>query len=228
MAQAKIEITNDGPYLVSGGLPLSQEQMVTVGDHREMRPGRTFEVEDSYALCRCGHSKNMPFCDGSHLSADFEGAETASHQPFAERAEHFEGPTLSLEDDERCAFARFCHRAGSEVWSLTERAQDAETREEAMKAAYECPAGRLQHHDKENGDKLVEPELSPRIDLLEDPEKSCSGPIYVQGGVELVGADGEAYEQRNRYALCRCGHSDNKPFCDAMHVSVGYSDQLDQ
>ena len=39
--------------------------------------------------------------------------------------------------------------------------------------------------------------------------------------------DGSTYELRNRYALCRCGASRNKPFCDAMHVSIGFSDGLD-
>ena len=38
--------------------------------------------------------------------------------------------------------------------------------------------------------------------------------------------DGTEYELRNRYALCRCGASRNKPFCDAMHVTVGYEDGL--
>ena len=39
--------------------------------------------------------------------------------------------------------------------------------------------------------------------------------------------DGVEYELRNRYALCRCGASRNKPFCDAMHVTVGFEDGLD-
>ena len=41
-----------------------------------------------------------------------------------------------------------------------------------------------------------------------------------------VGADGRNYETRNRYALCRCGASRNKPFCDAAHVNTGYQDGL--
>jgi CDGSH-type Zn-finger protein len=42
--------------------------------------------------------------------------------------------------------------------------------------------------------------------------------------VEIVGADGVPYERRNRVALCRCGASDNKPFCDGAHAEIGFRD----
>jgi CDGSH-type Zn-finger protein len=43
--------------------------------------------------------------------------------------------------------------------------------------------------------------------------------------VQVIGADGFAYEVRNRVTLCRCGASRNKPFCDGSHASIGFSDQ---
>jgi CDGSH-type Zn-finger protein len=40
--------------------------------------------------------------------------------------------------------------------------------------------------------------------------------------VPVVAADGSTYEVRNRQTLCRCGESDNKPFCDGSHKQVGF------
>jgi len=44
----------------------------------------------------------------------------------------------------------------------------------------------------------------------------------VRGGVRVVAADGEDYEVRNRQTLCRCGQSQNKPFCDGSHKEFGF------
>lgn len=57
---AKIEVTKDGPYLVSGGLPLAEKWIVTnaEGESREYRDGKEYPPQAQYALCRCGHSGN--------------------------------------------------------------------------------------------------------------------------------------------------------------------------
>lgn len=227
MTEPKIKIVKNGPYMVSGGVKLTQDIMVSEGHHRVYKPGKELPQAESYALCRCGHSKNMPFCDGSHAKVDFDGTETASTAPFFERAQVFPGPTLDLLDDNRCAFARFCHREDGDVWTLTEKSDDEHLRKEAITAAVECPAGRLEQHDRLNNYEAIEEDFKePEITLLEDPEKECSGPLYVKDGITLESAEGFTYEKRNRYALCRCGGSSNKPFCDAQHVNLGFDDGL--
>jgi len=227
MGEQKVTIVKDGPYMVSGVVPLNERIMVSNGHHREYKPGRTFPLAEKYALCRCGHSSNPPFCDGTHVHEHFDGTEVASTKPFDERAQVFEGSTLDLYDDNRCAFARFCHREDGEVWTLTEESGDPALRAEAIQAAVDCPAGRLVQHDKQNGYQEIEPTLKPEISILQDPERSVSGPLFVQGAIPLVSAQGFTYELHNRYALCRCGSSCNKPFCDAMHVSIGFQDDLE-
>jgi CDGSH-type Zn-finger protein len=226
MSEQHITITEDGPYVVQGGVPLKELVMVTEGHHRVYKPGRELPQGEKYALCRCGHSKNPPFCDGSHLHADFDGTEVAGNRPYDERVEVFPGPTLDLSDDSRCAFARFCHQEDGDVWSLTEESDDPAYREQALAASMQCPAGRLVHHDKLHDGVTMEEHLDPAINILQDPERGVSAPLFVQGGVPLVSAEGWEYERRNRYALCRCGESGNKPFCDAMHASIGYVDGL--
>ena len=52
------------------------------------------------------------------------------------------------------------------------------------------------------------------------------GPIYVRGGIPIASLDGTPYEVRNRVALCRCGASQNKPFCDGSHVDAAFRDGL--
>ncbi|MDJ1650837.1 MULTISPECIES: CDGSH iron-sulfur domain-containing protein [Gordonibacter] len=220
-----ITITKNGPYVVSGGVPLLQEIITPVDGHREYRLRRSFPPAQTYALCRCGRTKTPPFCDGSHMTVGFEGAETASKAPYEERADIYPGAGVFLMDDNRCAYARFCHREDGDVWTLTERSGDARLKDEAIKASSDCPAGRLVHFDAAEGGSY-EPQLEPSISLLEDPEVGASGPLFVRGGIPLIGADGSVYELRNRYALCRCGSSRNKPFCDAMHVTVSFSDGL--
>jgi hypothetical protein len=83
-----------------------------------------------------------------------------------------------------------------------------------------CPSGRLLAIDKGTGEPTpMEPSFSrQQIGLIEDPAEDCSGPLWVQGGVEIVDANGESYELRNRVTLCRCGQSLNKPFCDGAHT----------
>ncbi|MDR0308539.1 MAG: CDGSH iron-sulfur domain-containing protein, partial [Coriobacteriales bacterium] len=70
---------------------------------------------------------------------------------------------------------------------------------------------------------------SPFVSLLQDPGQCCSSGVYVRGGIPLESAEsaeGRTYETRQRYTLCRCGLSQNKPFCDASHVSARWIDGL--
>jgi len=219
----KIKIIKDGPYRVSGNVPLSEKIIVPKGKGYIFAEGREFPQAAEYSLCRCGHSSTPPFCDGTHAKIHFDGKETASKADFAQRAEMLHGPGLDLLDDRRCAFARFCHREKGNVWELTARSGNAELKNEAIRAANECPAGRLVAADKDG--KRYEPEYEPAIEILQDPEEGVSAGIFVKGNIPIESSDGQTYEIRNRVALCRCGKSQNKPFCDATHISIEFTDK---
>ncbi len=49
-----------------------------------------------------------------------------------------------------------------------------------------------------------------------------NGPLIVNGPVELKDSAGKAYPAQKRMALCRCGASTEKPFCDGTHSKVGF------
>lgn len=222
----RITVTKNGPYFVDGPLPLTVESIT----HDEDGESHEWSVESRLAdrgscgLCRCGQSDNKPLCDGSHAAAGFDGTETASREPYAQRADVVEGPRYDLADHrELCADARFCHRAGALWHRIREDSDEAANvvREECEL----CPSGRYVLLDKETGEH-IEPELRPSIAFVQDTGAAVSGPIWVRGGIEVVSADGEAYEVRNRMTLCRCGQSKNKPFCDGSHVECGFHDHL--
>ncbi|HVI42392.1 MAG TPA: CDGSH iron-sulfur domain-containing protein [Anaerovoracaceae bacterium] len=218
----KIKIVRGGPYIVSGNVPLSEKIITPKAKGYEYKDGRVFPQSETYALCRCGKSKNPPYCDGSHEKVGFSGTETASRLKYADRAEILVGPGIDLMDDNRCAFARFCHEEHGNVWELVENSDIPKYREEAIKAASDCPAGRLVAVEK-NG-KEIEPEYEPAVEILQDPQNRVSGPIFVKGNIPIESSDGFTYEIRNRVTLCRCGKSQNKPFCDATHVTIKYTD----
>jgi CDGSH-type Zn-finger protein len=53
-------------------------------------------------------------------------------------------------------------------------------------------------------------------------EVVSNGPLIVNGPVELKDADGKPYPVKERIALCRCGGSTSKPFCDGTHSRIGF------
>lgn len=216
----RIKILKNGPYLVSGNVKLSEQIITPKEKGYVFKDGRQLPQAEKYSLCRCGKSKNPPFCDGAHIKADFNGTETASKKKYNERAELLEGPNLDLLDDHRCARARFCHTNEGDAWELTEHSDNPKYREVAIKAASECPTGRLVAVDKTG--KTFEPEYEPSIEILQDPEKGASGGIFVKGNIPIESSEGEVYEVRNRITLCRCGESSNKPFCDATHIPIKF------
>jgi CDGSH-type Zn-finger protein len=225
VSTANVQVSRDGPYLVSGGLPLRTE---TIGTNREgesvtWEPGKKYSPGASYALCRCGHSAHKPFCDGTHGRVNFDGTETASHKPYLDQAKRTKGPTMSLTDaEDLCALGRFCEPHGK-VWKLVTQTDHSAARKIFVQEACDCPSGRLVAWDNATG-QPVEPRHEPSIALIEDPAKKCSGPLWVRGGVQVVAADGFSYEVRNRVTLCRCGASRNKPFCDGQHVAIKFQD----
>lgn len=52
-----------------------------------------------------------------------------------------------------------------------------------------------------------------------------NGPLRVTGPVRLEDAEGNTFEVKEAFSLCRCGHSHKKPFCDGSHRTEGFTDQ---
>jgi len=136
-SQNFVVVANNGPYYVRGKLSID-------GAPADM-PG----VKMRAALCRCGHSKNKPFCDNSHEEAGFRD-----------------------------------HGA----------------------------IGRTGDGAPDDGGPLA---IKPEQD----------GPLRFQGNLGLVTASGRVAWIGTKVALCRCGQSKNKPFCDASHKAAGFKSE---
>ncbi len=219
----RIRVSKNGPYLVDGTVPIAR-QSILVDDKGESVAWAESERGErgSCALCRCGSSGVKPYCDGTHQTIGFDGTETASRRPYAEAVTSIEGPSLVLMDQvELCAEARFCSAKGR-IWRRVAD-DDDESRDVVIEQSQLCPSGRYTAVDRATGSAL-EPDLETSIGLIEDPQAGVSGPLWVRGGAQVLSADDEPYEVRNRMTLCRCGGSKNKPFCDSTHVGIGFDD----
>ncbi|MBO7484110.1 MAG: CDGSH iron-sulfur domain-containing protein [Alphaproteobacteria bacterium] len=217
--KTRIHATYNGPYIVEGKASIQEKTIKkdptsnawTYAQGKQIRP-----KEKTTKLCRCGHSNKMPFCDESHVCHHFDGTCTAPHQPFAQGAQAVEGPNFTLLDNEMyCAFGRFCDAFGR-VWNLVRQGKE-KTDALAIQETLACPGGRLMIIDNQTGEIIEEP-AQPEINILHDAALNCMGPLYAKGGIEVLDDHEKPYEVRARQALCRCGKSHNKPFCDGTHA----------
>ncbi len=224
MKKGKIVVSENGPYLVSGKIPMMKEVSVddAEGNPMKWKKGKNYSYIGSCSLCRCGHSGHKPFCDGTHMKIKFNGKETAVDKKYIEQAGKLSGKKLDLLDAPSfCSSARFCHRKQG-VWDLTQNSDNPKFRKLAIEEACNCPSGRLIACDKKG--KKFEPKFKPSISFIEDTGGKCSGPIWVKGKIPIQSHTGKKYEIRNRVTLCRCGKSKNKPFCDGEHLKIGWKD----
>jgi len=223
------EIMPKGPIMLHGATPIIQQFIMPdeKGVSTSYQEGHSYPAKDVVALCRCGMSRNKPYCDGSHKGIDpdeIDLTETAVFEPELNSSELIQGPERSLSDDEKfCAFARFCD-AGQRVWNEVQSEGEA-AKELTLQMTHHCPGGRLIVWDNQT-QQPIETYENPSVSLIEDMRNQCSGPIMLRGGIPVKSSNGKYYEVRNRQALCRCGQSGNKPFCDGTHASMKFQDGL--
>ena len=215
----KIKITTNGPYEVSGNIPLFIADIIIDTDKFpiEIANKKKIETDETYYLCRCGNSKNKPFCDGSHIKNKFNGSEVAKKEITDENILFTETKKLKLKDiPELCDHSRFCTRAGG----IRKLMEEGDINEESLKIAIDeaslCPSGRLTMFDK-NNNPHDNNNLDKEIIILYDTGVEKPGAIWVKGNISVESADSETYTPTPKKTLCRCGKSKNKPFCDGSH-----------
>jgi CDGSH-type Zn-finger protein len=222
--EKKIIVTRDGPLVVTGHVPLATELIICDRGSLPDRwaPGEKYPDQETYQLCRCGNSKTMPYCDGTHAVIGFKDRKQPERKVYFEEADVIEGPGIKLYDiPSLCTRAEYCYRGGN-VWRLAAKSSDPQSIETVIRDACDCPSGRLVAARLTG--ETIEPQFEPSISLIEMPATKLSGPVWVKGGIPIVSIEGWQYETRNRVTLCRCGRSANMPFCNGTHVSIGFND----
>ncbi|MGD2045970.1 MAG: CDGSH iron-sulfur domain-containing protein [Gemmatimonadota bacterium] len=119
-------------------------------------------------------------------------------------------------DPLRCIHAGKCVEALGEVFDPNRRPwvdSDAAPPARICEAVMRCPSGAL-HYERLDG-RPAEP-MPARNMVTVAPD----GPLYARGELEIETADGVVLE--SRAALCRCGESENKPFCDGSHKRIDF------
>ena len=209
----EVRVQTNGPYLVSG-----------TALHSWL--GEAMAAPMPVALCRCGRSESKPFCDGTHAEVSFSGEKDPRRVP--DHLDRYEGQRINVLDNRgTCAHSGFCtdrlpiaFRAGKEPFVAPSGAR----LDDLMKAAQACPSGALGYafgHEERSDD--VDTDRPRGIEV------SRNGPYRLTGRIPLLDADGAAIPRNQgasleHYSLCRCGQSQNKPFCSGMHWYVGFED----
>jgi len=221
----RILIKKDGPYLVFGNIPLVHKTQVVseYGEPLTWKKDAEIETGAVYSLCRCGRSREMPFCDGCHKENHFDGTETAKTDgPSEFQITYPNGTHLIVKmDPSLCMDSGFCAMKDITLEEIVANSEDATARSLAIAMVERCPAGALTYRiEEEEAD--IEPDLPRQIaDTTEiTSDGPITGPLWVTGWIEIERSDGKPFEPRNRVTLCNCGLSKNKPLCDGTHRIV--------
>lgn len=126
-------------------------------------------------------------------------------------------------DARRCIHAAECIRhlpqvfdAAARPWITPERAQP----DDVIAAVQRCPTGALHVALHDVPVTLDASDVSVRA--------TRNGPLYVRGATRIADEHGGEILTDERFALCRCGASQRKPFCDGSHRTNGFRDPIDR
>ncbi len=145
-----------------------------------------------------------------------ENGQDLRKRPGVERIYRNEHIAVSWEP-RLCIHAGYCFRLLPQVFKPLERPWvnvNAALPEEVAATVMSCPTGALQF-ERLDGEPQEE---GSEITMIQE---RTNGPLFLRGRLRIRLQDGSIREE-TRVALCRCGHSDNKPFCDGTHHRIGF------
>lgn len=217
-----IEICCNGPYIVTGNVPLILKTQVVseYGEPLSWKKEGEIKADVACLLCRCGRSSCRPFCDGTHAKIEFDGADTAPSNLTAERREAYPGCTnITIRNDASlCSLSGFCANRVTSIGEMAKHTEDTQVRAMAIAMIEHCPSGALTY-TIEDGDDDIEVDLPQQIAATKEVTSDgvIWGPLWVTGGISILRTDGLPLERRNRVTICSCGRSKSKPLCDGTH-----------
>jgi CDGSH-type Zn-finger protein len=192
--------------------------------------GEPLSTTVGIALCRCGASKNKPFCDGTHNVIGFSSAnrtldenDDTKKTAIKDKRRDYPGKEITVHDNRKiCSHAAECVNNLSSVFKLGSRPwinPDASKMNDIIDVVRRCPSGALSYSIDGVEYRDPEEQRNPIVTVLKN------GPYHITGGIELIGENIQFGEgaSKEHYTLCRCGASENKPFCDGAHKSSKFN-----
>jgi uncharacterized Fe-S cluster protein YjdI len=134
---------------------------------------------------------------------------------------HYTSDAIDVSYDvDRCIHAAECVRGLPAVFDTDRRPWilPSAASADAIAAVIEkCPSGALHYTRRDGGAAEAPPEQTTITPVP-------GGPLYVRGLIQLRSADGSLLVEDTRVALCRCGQSQNKPYCDNSHIGTDFDE----
>jgi uncharacterized Fe-S cluster protein YjdI/CDGSH-type Zn-finger protein len=135
------------------------------------------------------------------------------------RTKEYVGEKIAVSfDAERCIHAGACVLALKAVFDRDRRPwiDPSQAEPDRIAAVVEtCPSGALHYRRLDGGPAESVPETTTVT-------VRNNGPLYVRGKITITDPRGNVIVEDTRAALCRCGNSGNKPFCDNSHLKTGF------
>jgi CDGSH-type Zn-finger protein/truncated hemoglobin YjbI len=217
-SKPSIRLVRNGPYVL------------TNVDSLTSALGESVPTCPQMALCRCGCSADKPWCDGSHARVDFTGVKDPDRVP--DQRDSYQGLSIAILDNRGiCQHSGFCTDRVPVAFRVDQDpfvAPSGARLDEMIRAVRNCPSGALSLAVDGVEDRAAvdwHDHRSPALTITQDGPYRIVGSIQLldEMGVPAVRNTGSSLEH---YALCRCGHSQNKPFCSGMHWYVGFRDPV--
>ncbi|MCH7414677.1 (4Fe-4S)-binding protein [Belliella sp. R4-6] len=133
--------------------------------------------------------------------------------------EYSNGEVTITWEPEKCVHSGVCVKGLGEVFQPKEKPWikiDAASSEKLVNQVKKCPSEALGYY-LNNEDKEIESSTNEQI-----VEVIPNGPLMVYGNIEVKFKDGHTERKSKSSAFCRCGSSQNKPFCDGAHKKIGF------
>lgn len=209
----------NGPYY------LINDMEPKIIENLQNSKGEPLSTIRGVSLCRCGASKSKPFCDGTHGTIGFssENKDNPGEQTIKDKRKNYVGKEITIHDNRKiCSHAAECVNNLQSVFNLNSRPwinPDAAKIDEIINTIRKCPSGALSY-SIDGVEYRDQNDRKPMVMVSKD------GPYLITGGIDLIGDNIQLAEgfSKEHFTLCRCGASNNKPFCDGMHRTINFKD----
>ncbi len=133
--------------------------------------------------------------------------------------EYTNGELTVVWKPKKCIHSAVCVNTLPEVYDPDAKPwiQPENASTDALKSQIDkCPSGALTYYMNNEGPKAEEPSAETKVEVI------ANGPLMVYGTLEVTDANGNSEEKKRATAFCRCGVSNNKPYCDGSHNDANF------